>query len=175
MATVALAVGVMENDVEVREKIEEALVLRECKPQALNSVAEALAFASAGGAGFMIVDLNMGQGRGTEGLEVIERVKQSRPGIQICLYSQHAKSAFARRAQQVGADIILPKSLNIPGDMETIMAAFGHAQAIEYEQDFDEPIEVVETDKRHRLRVRLTYRGRSVPIPEEDPWKDAEL
>ena len=55
------------------------------------------------------------------------------------------------------------------------MASFGHAQAAEYGQDFAEPIEVVETDKRHTLRVKLTYRGRSVPIPEEDPWKAAEL
>jgi ActR/RegA family two-component response regulator len=175
MATVAPAVGVMENDVEVREKIEEALLLWACKPQTLNSVAEALAFASVGGNGFMIVDLDMGQGRGTEGLEVIERVKKLRPGIHICLYSQHANSVFADRAQQVGANIVLPKSLNIPADMETIMASFGHAQAAEYGQDFDEPIEVVETDKRHTLRVKLTYRGRSVPIPEEDPWKAAEL
>jgi DNA-binding NarL/FixJ family response regulator len=174
MITCDLPVGVMENDVEVRERIEEALRSTDCAPCVLTSIDEALSFARADAHAVMIVDLNMGPERKTEGLEVIERVKHIRPQTRICLYSQHVVEGneYVRRAKRIGVDYVASKSVNILEDITRIVTALVEGPPT-YEDVFEAPLRIgPNTRRRGRLSVRLTYKGRSIPIPEQNPGKE---
>ena len=58
----------------------------------------------------LILDLNM---PGEDGFSCLERVKGAYPKLKVIVYSNYNNPEFARKAQDLGADGFLPKSIGI--------------------------------------------------------------
>ena len=86
---------------------------------------EALSILETDAPDVMVLDLKM---PGIDGLEVLRRVKQEKPGTEVIILTGHGSEQEQRRATELGAFAYLEKPVNIDVLAKTMKQAYDQAK-----------------------------------------------
>ena len=110
----------VDDEREFVQTLSERLILRDTGPAVAYDGESALELIEADEPEVIIVDLKM---PGVDGLEVLRKVKASRPGIEVIILTGHGHEADRELCMQLGAFAYLQKPLDINVLSETIQSA----------------------------------------------------
>ena len=115
-----LRVLIVDDEAELVSALEERLNLRGFEASGVTTGAEALSTIAEMPFDVVLLDLKM---PGVGGLEVIRRIKEDRPGLQVILLTGHATLERGIEAIKLGAMDFLEKPAEIQKLMEKIRTA----------------------------------------------------
>ncbi len=120
-----MRVLVVDDEQELVEALVERLTLRGVEAAGVTSGAEALERIDSETYDVVLLDVKM---PGVGGLEVIKRIKERWPRLQVVLLTGHGSAESARRGMQLGAAEYLMKPLKLEELMATLRRAVGGAE-----------------------------------------------
>lgn len=189
--TSGINIGLSDDDDVLREELSEGFRACFASVEPLLSPAEVELFATSGRLVNFVLDISMGPGRPVEGFETLKRLKQLENGLFVCIYSSYLADhpEYLNRANRLGADFVLSKSDDRLMDARRIVTAIYTSRGLPVERllpSFSQQQAVttglVETEiedtvfppprRFGMVRVRLAFKGKSVPLPVEDPWSE---
>jgi DNA-binding response OmpR family regulator len=111
---------IVDDEVEFAEAFAERLRLRGFTTQIANNGEQALRIVDEGFAKIMVLDLKM---PGMDGLEVLRRVKKSRPEVEVIILSGHGSEVDEAYGRNLGAFSYLRKPADIGDILEAVKRA----------------------------------------------------
>ena len=118
-----LRVLIVDDEDELTSALVERLNLRGFQAEGVTTGAEALAYLADSKCDVVLLDVKM---PGLGGLEVIERIKQERPTLEVILLTGHGSTQDAEKGMELGACDYLMKPLKIEELVEILRAAGAH-------------------------------------------------
>jgi DNA-binding NtrC family response regulator len=111
---------IVDDEEELVNALVERLNLRGFEAQGLTSGAEALVYLEGESVDVVLLDVKM---PGLGGLEVIEKIKQRRPGLEVILLTGHGSAQDAQEGMKLGAFDYLMKPVKIDALVRSLLAA----------------------------------------------------
>jgi DNA-binding response OmpR family regulator len=115
-----LRVLIVDDEAELVSALEERLNLRGFQASGVTTGAEALSLLAGEPFDVVVLDLKM---PGLGGLEVIRRIKQEHPDLQVILLTGWGSEEDARKGQQLGAYDYLMKPVKIDDLVRVLLSA----------------------------------------------------
>ena len=115
-----LRVLIVDDEDELVSALEERLNLRGFDAKGLTTGAEALAYLENTPCDVVLLDVKM---PGIGGLEVVRRIKEQRPKLEVILLSGHGAAQDVKRGMDLGAFDYLMKPVDIDVLVRTLLAA----------------------------------------------------
>jgi two-component system response regulator RegA len=113
---------IVDDDTVLRERLVRAFETRGYEARGAASTAEALTAAEADPPELCVLDLRIGE---DSGLEIVQRLLEIEPGMQIIMLTGYGSIATAIDAVRLGAMYYVSK----PADVDDILAAFARGNA----------------------------------------------
>ncbi len=110
----------VDDEVELVSAVVERLGLRGIVAEGVTSGAEALGLVETEPFDVLVVDVRM---PGVGGLDVVQKVKQSHPGLEVVLVSGHGSPQDAEAGMEMGAFDYLQKPVEIGALLDVIQRA----------------------------------------------------
>jgi len=101
---------IVDDEEELTSALEERLNLRGFQATGVNTGADALAYLEHTPCDVVLLDVKM---PGLGGLEVIKRIKEEHPGLEVILLTGHGSAQDAERGMQLGAFDYVMKPVKI--------------------------------------------------------------
>ncbi len=115
-----LRVLIVDDEEELTSALEERLNLRGFEAKGVTTGAEALAYLADTPCDVVLLDVKM---PGIGGLEVIKRIKQERPGLEVVLLTGRGSAEDAEKGKELGAFDYLMKPVKIEDLVRVLLAA----------------------------------------------------
>jgi len=122
----ALRVLIVDDEEELVSALAERLNLRGFQAKGVTNGSHALAYLKDTPCDVVLLDVKM---PGLGGLEVIKRIKEDQPAVQVILLTGHSSSQDAERGMQLGAFDYLMKPVRIDELVRVLHAAGARAAA----------------------------------------------
>ena len=116
----ALRVLIVDDEDELVSALVERLNLRGFQAKGVTTGEEALAYLADAPCDVVLLDVKM---PGLGGLEVIERIKEEHPGLEVILLTGHSSSQDAERGKVLGAFDYLMKPVKIDDLVRILLSA----------------------------------------------------
>ena len=116
----ALHVLIVDDEEELASALEEGGGLRGFNATAVTTGAEALAYLANTSCDVVLLDVKM---PGLGGLEVIKRIKQEQPGLEVVLLTGRGTAEDAEKGKALGAFDYLMKPVKIEDLVRVLLAA----------------------------------------------------
>ena len=116
----ALHVLIVDDEEELASALEERLNLRGFNATAVTTGAGALAYLANTSCDVVLLDVKM---PGLGGLEVIKRIKQEQPGLEVVLLTGRGTAEDAEKGKALGAFDYLMKPVKIEDLVRVLLAA----------------------------------------------------
>jgi DNA-binding NtrC family response regulator len=116
-----LRVLIVDDEAELVSALEERLALRGFRARGVTTGADALAFLDSEPCDVVLLDVRM---PGLGGLEVIRRIKEARPTLEVILLTGHGSAVSVEEGMEAGAFDYLMKPVKID-DLAHILRAAG--------------------------------------------------
>ena len=117
----------VDDEKDFIKTLSERLNMRELKSDTAFSGEEAMAFVDDKGPDIMILDLKM---PGIDGMEVLRRVKQKYPDIQVIILTGHGSDRDEEEARRIGVFDYLKK----PVDIDLLVDRIKRAHKLKFQQ-----------------------------------------
>ena len=115
-----LRVLIVDDEDELVSALEERLNLRGFQATGVTTGAEALSYLEERPCDVVLLDVKM---PGLGGLEVIKRIKEERPGLQVVLLTGWSSAEDAEKGKELGAYDYLMKPVKIDDLVRVLLAA----------------------------------------------------
>jgi DNA-binding response OmpR family regulator len=115
-----LRVLIVDDEDELVSALEERLNLRGFQATGVTTGAEALSYLEETPCDVVLLDVKM---PGLGGLEVIKRIKEERPGLQVVLLTGWSSAEDAEKGKELGAYDYLMKPVKIDDLVRVLLAA----------------------------------------------------
>ena len=115
-----LRVLIVDDEDELVSALEERLNLRGFQAKGVTTGAEALAYLTNTPCDVVLLDVKM---PGIGGLEVIRRIKEKRPGLDVILLTGHGSAQDVEKGMELGAFDYLMKPVDIDVLVRTLLSA----------------------------------------------------
>jgi DNA-binding NtrC family response regulator len=139
-----IKVLLVDDEKEFVESLSERLHLRNVVASVAHDGEEALSAIEGDEADVMVLDLRM---PGIDGLEVLERVKQSHPGVEVVILTGHGNETDEQEAFRLGASAYLKKPVDVDQLLRAVQKERLKVLLVDDEKDFVENL-----SKRLQLR-----------------------
>jgi DNA-binding response OmpR family regulator len=116
----ALRVLIVDDEDELVSALEERLTLRGFRAKGVTTGAEALAYLTDTPCDVVLLDVKM---PGIGGLEVIKKIKEERPNLQVILLTGRGSSEDAEKGMELGAFDYLMKPVKIDELVKVLRSA----------------------------------------------------
>lgn len=123
-----IRVLIVDDEAELVTALEERLNLRGFEASGVTTGAEALALLGDEPFDVVLLDLKM---PGLGGLEVIRRIKEERPGLQVILLTGWGSEEDAKKGQALGAYDYLMKPVKISELVRALLSACDREEEVE--------------------------------------------
>lgn len=120
-----LRVLIVDDEDELVSALEERLNLRGFDAKGMTTGAEALAYLETTPCDAVLLDVKM---PGIGGLEVIRRIKEARPKLEVILLSGHGSAQDVEKGMELGAFDYLMKPVDIDVLVRTLLSAAERAE-----------------------------------------------
>jgi DNA-binding NtrC family response regulator len=111
---------IVDDEEELVSALEERLRLRGFQARGVTTGADALAFVEREPCDVVLLDVKM---PGLGGLEVIRRIKEARPDVEVILLTGHGSAVSVEEGMEAGAFAYLMKPVKIDDLAHTLRAA----------------------------------------------------
>lgn len=111
----------VDDEEEFVKTLSERLEMRNIKPDAVHDGDQALSFIKENEPDVIVLDLRM---PGIDGIEVLKRVKEAHPNIQVIILTGHGTEEDEERAKKLGAFDYLEKPVDIDKLVSRLKKAF---------------------------------------------------
>jgi DNA-binding response OmpR family regulator len=111
----------VDDEEEFVKTLSERLEMRNIKPDAVHDGDQALSFVKENEPDVIVLDLRM---PGIDGIEVLKRVKEAHPNIQVIILTGHGTEEDEERAKKLGAFDYLEKPVDIDKLVGRLRKAF---------------------------------------------------
>ena len=115
-----LRVLIVDDEDELVSALEERLNLRGFQAKGVTTGAEALAYLTNTPCDVVLLDVKM---PGMDGFEVIRRIKEKRPGLDVILLTGHGSAQDVEKGMELGAFDYLMKPVDIDVLVRTLLSA----------------------------------------------------
>jgi len=115
-----LRVLIVDDEDELVSALEQRLNLRGFQAEGVTTGAEALAYLEVTPCDVVLLDVKM---PGIGGLELIKRIKQQRPNLQVILLTGWSSAEDARKGKELGAYDYLMKPVKIDDLVKVLLSA----------------------------------------------------
>ena len=115
-----LRVLIVDDEDELVSALEQRLNLRGFQAEGVTTGAEALAYLEVTPCDVVLLDVKM---PGIGGLELIKRIKQQRPNLQVILLTGWSSAEDARKGKELGAYDYLMKPVKIDDLVKALLSA----------------------------------------------------
>jgi DNA-binding NtrC family response regulator len=115
-----LRVLIVDDEDELVSALEERLNLRGFRAKGVTTGADALAYLADAPCDVVLLDVKMPE---IGGLEVIRRIKEERPGLEVILLTGHGSAHDVEKGMELGAFDYLMKPVDIDVLVRTLLSA----------------------------------------------------
>ena len=119
-----LRVLIVDDEEELVSALVERLTLRGFEAKGVTTGADALAYLDEASCDVVLLDVKM---PGIGGLEVIERIKEKQPNLEVVLLTGHSSAQDAERGMTLGAFDYLMKPVKIDDLLRVLLSAGARA------------------------------------------------
>ena len=119
-----LHVLIVDDEEELVSALEERLNLRGFEAKGVTTGAEALSYLANTPCDVVLLDVKMPE---IGGLEVIRRIKEERPSLEVILLTGHGSAQDVEKGMELGAFDYLMKPVDIDVLVRTLLSATEHA------------------------------------------------
>ena len=116
----ALRVLIVDDEEELVSALVERLTLRGFQAKGVTTGADALAYLEGASCDVVLLDVKM---PGIGGLEVIKRIKEEQPDLEVVLLTGHSSAQDAERGMTLGAFDYLMKPVKIDDLLRVLLSA----------------------------------------------------